>query len=438
MNHYLHTFFTVIAFIVSCTTAQGMTSTDTFSQWFADSTLRADYIFAGNAKAQHIALDELRCAKGWYGRRVNMDKPALRGNGMVTMTDAATGTVIYSTSFSTLFQEWQTTEEAASNWKSFENVFQLPMPHRNATIKVTLFDTRNRVSASYEHLLKVGDILIRPLPASHTAPHRVLHRGGDSRECIDVAIVAEGYTAEEAATFYEDAQKACDEILKYEPFSSHRSDFNFTAVALESAESGISIPGKGLWKQTALESSFDTFYSPRYLTTLRLKKLHDALANIPYEHIIILANTENYGGGGIYNSYTLTAAHHPLCLPVTVHEFGHSFGGLADEYYYDDQYEEFYFPDIEPWEQNITTLVDFGRKWEGMLPKGTPVPTPGGETDENDMEHIGVYEGAGYQSKGVFRAFRNCRMKTNEAERFCKVCETAIRRVIAHQVRPAE
>ena len=216
------------------------------------------------------------------------------------------------------------------------------------------------------------------------------------------------------------------------------ANFNFTAVALESRESGVSIPHEHLWKDTALGASFDTFYSERYLTTLRLKKLHDSLAGIPYEHIIILANTDNYGGGGIYNSYTLTAAHNSLCLPVTVHEFGHSFGGLGDEYFYDDQYEQFYFPGIEPWEQNLTTLADFGKKWYDMLPEGTPIPTPHAGLAGNDMEHIGVYEGGGYQSKGVYRAFMDCRMKTNNTERFCAVCERAIERVIIHHIKSLE
>ena len=198
------------------------------------------------------------------------------------------------------------------------------------------------------------------------------------------------------------------------------------AVGAASQDSGVSIPGKRDWKDTALGSHFDTFYSDRYLTTLRIRTLHDMLAGIPYEHIIILANTDNYGGGGIYNSYTLTTARHSDFRPVVVHEFGHSFAGLADEYYYDDQYVEFYYPEVEPWEQNITTLKDFSAKWQDMLPEGTAYPTeliPG-------SGKIGVYEGAGYQSKGVFRSYEDCRMKTNTATEFCPVCRRALERLI--------
>lgn len=401
-----------------------------FDRWFTDATLRVDYVFSGTAKTQAIAVDELRRGEGWFGRRVNLDKVPVRGNGQITMTDVETGTIIYRMSFSTLFQEWQTSEEATRLTKSFENVFQLPMPRKDADITVKLFDTHDQVTANYTHRVKVDDILIRPILPAVVADHRIIWQGGDSREAIDVIIVAEGYTREEANVFYADAQTACSELLKYSPFSDYKDCFNFTAVALESDESGVSIPHDKVWKKTALSSSFDTFYSNRYLTTLRLKQLNDALAGIPYEHIIILANTDNYGGGGIYNSYTLTAAHHRMFKPVTVHEFGHSFAGLADEYFYDDQYEEFYFPDVEPWEQNITTLKDFDSKWADMLPEKTLVPTPTKGLDDTDMKHIGVYEGGGYQSKGVYRPFVDCRMRTNEVPEFCKVCERAIGRVI--------
>ncbi|WP_289188252.1 M64 family metallopeptidase, partial [uncultured Bacteroides sp.] len=139
-------------------------------------------------------------------------------------------------------------------------------------------------------------------------------------------------------------------------------------------------------------------------------------------------NTEEYGGGGIYNSYTLTTAHHPMFRPVVVHEFGHSFGGLADEYFYDDDVMTDTYPlDVEPWEQNISTRIDFSSKWEDMLAQKTPVPTP---TSESKTYRVGVYEGAGYSAKGIYRPADNCRMRTNEYPTFCPVCERAIRRVI--------
>ena len=378
-----------------------------------DKTLRVDYIFSGTDKSVEISLDEMSCFDGWAGRRVNTDAVPVRGNGQISLADAQTGKVLYRQSFSTLFQEWQTTEEATKVRKAFENVFLLPMPQSKAVVRVELYDFWGSIYASLNHEVDPSDILIRkidPVPA----PHRYLHQGGTSEECIDVAIVAEGYTEEEIEKFYAQAQIAMDAILSHAPFGDYKDRFNFVAVALESEDSGVSVPGEGEWKKTALGSHFNTFYMDRYLTTLRLRQMHDKLCGIPYEHIVILANTDTYGGGGIFNSYTLTTAGHKAFKPVVVHEFGHSFAGLADEYYYDDQYVEYYYPDSEPWEQNITTMVDFESKWKDMVDAGT----------------AGVYEGAGYQSKGVFRPAEDCRMHTNVAEMFCPVCQRAIARVI--------
>ena len=400
-------------------------------------TLRIDYIFSGTDKAQEISLDEMSVFDGWAGRRVNLDEAPLRGNGQISLADLETGKVIYRQSFSTLFQEWQTTEEATRVRKSFENVFLVPMPSAPAVVKVELYDFRGGVSASLAHVVDPKDILIRHLDPQ-PAPHKYLLKSCSVEDCIDVAIVAEGYTVGEMDKFYEQAQVAMDAILAHEPFGQYKDRFNFVAIALPSEDSGVSVPGEGEWKKTALGAHFNTFYMDRYLTTLRLRQMHDRLCGVPYEHIVILANTDTYGGGGIFNSYTLTTAGHPSFKPVVVHEFGHSFAGLADEYYYDDQFVEYYYPDCEPWEQNITTLFDFESKWNDMLPKIIGIPTAPVEGNIWKKFHegvsmesmVGVYEGAGYQSKGVYRPFPDCRMKTNAAESFCPVCQRAIARII--------
>ena len=390
-------------------------------------TLRVDYDFSGNAKVQHIALSELCSLPGWAGRHVNMDSVPLHGNGDITLTDVATHEVIYRHSFSTLFQEWLSTEEATLSARSFENTFLLPMPKREAEVCIQLYDNKGGVQTSFTHRVDPHDILIRQLDHAPIPPHRYLLRSGSAQDKIDVAIVAEGYTAQQADLFYADAQKAVNAILSHEPFKHMADRFNFIAVAAASADSDVSVPKEGLWRNTALSSHFSTFYSDRYLTTLHQRDLHNLLARIPYEHIIILANTDTYGGGGIYNAYTLTTAHHTKFEPVVVHEFGHSFAGLADEYYYDDQYENYYSSDREPWEQNLTTLKDFGAKWQDLLPRGTQIPTP---PNERKVNRIGVYEGGGYMSKGVYRAYQDCRMKTNECAAFCPVCQRAITRMI--------
>lgn len=401
-----------------------------FSDYFEDKTLRVDYIFTGDAHKQAVYLDELSSLPQWAGRRQHLAELPLAGNGEITMKDKASGETIYRTSFSSLFQEWVSEEEATRVKKGFENSFLLPYPKKEAVITIALKDVRHQVNASLTHEVKPKDILIRQRGTSRITPHRYLLQSGNTEDCIDVAILAEGYTEQEMDLFYNDAQIACDALFSHQPFKKLKNRFNIVAVASPSQDSGVSIPGQGEWKSTAVGSHFNTFYSDRYLTTSRVKSIHNWLAGIPYEHIIILANTDTYGGGGIYNSYTLTTAHHPQFSPVVVHEFGHSFGGLADEYAYTEAPSPQYPYDIEPWEPNITTLVYFDSKWKDMVPAGTPIPTPI-ETNEADLyTKVGLYEGAGYTQKGIYRPTTECRMKINEAPVFCPVCQRSLERLI--------
>ena len=411
-----------------CLIAVSSTRAQVFADHFADKTLRVDYIFNGNASGQAICLDGLSALPTWAGRKHHLAELPLQGNGQIVMRNAASGKTIYTTSFSSLFQEWLETDEAWNVTKGFENTFLLPYPLQPVEIEITLLDPRRNVRASMKHIVHPNDVLIEQKGNSHITPHKYLLHNDSPEKCIDVAILAEGYTLQEMQTFYEDADIACKSIFDHEPFKSMKKRFNVVAVASPSTDSGVSVPRLNEWKHTAFGSHFSTFYSDRYLTTSRVKAIHDALAGIPYEHIIILANTEEYGGGGIYNSYTLTTAHHPMFRPVVVHEFGHSFGGLADEYFYDNDVMTDTYPlDIEPWEQNISTQVDFAAKWKDMLSENTPVPTPA-EVSENYP--TGVYEGGGYSAKGIFRPAENCRMRTNEYPAFCPVCQRALRRII--------
>ena len=401
-----------------------------FSDWFEEKTLRTDYIFTGNARQQEVCLDELSMLPQWAGRRHHLNELPLAGNGEITMKDKATGTVIYRTSFSSLFQEWLGEEEATRVKKGFENSFLLPFPKKEAIVTISLKNAHQQVSASLTHEIRPDDVLIHQRGTAHITPHRYIHQSGSVEDCIDVAILAEGYTEAEMDLFYQDAEATCEALFSHEPFKKLKSRFNLVAVASPSADSGVSIPLKDEWKSTAVSSHFSTFYSDRYLTTSRVKSIHNWLAGIPYEHVIILANTDTYGGGGIYNSYTLTTAHHPQFKPVVVHEFGHSFGGLADEYAYTDAPSPLYPYSIEPWEQNITTMVDFESKWKDMVPEGTPVPTPSKTKESEIYTSVGVYEGAGYTTKGIYRPATECRMKINEAPAFCPVCQRALERLI--------
>lgn len=400
-----------------------------FDRHFTDSTLRIDYIFSGTNRTQHIAVDKLSKTTGWYGRRRHLAQLPLEGNGQIDVLDPATGDTLYRHSFSTLFQEWQETEEATRLEKSFENTFLIPFPKHPVDVVCRLVDAHRSVRSQLRHRIDPHDILIRDRSREVQTTWQYVRQGGDPRESIDVAFVAEGFTQDQMGDFLAMCDSSVMALAEHEPFRSMMDRFNFIAVMPGSRENGISVPRRGEWFDTALSSSFDTFYMDRYLTTLHLQRLYDVMTGIPFEHFIILANTTEYGGGGIYNSYTMASAKSKkFKLEVIVHEFGHSFGGLGDEYAYDDMYETHYPADTEPWEPNLTTLKDFGSKWQDMLPAGTAIPTvPDGR---GLTTKVGVYEGAGYQSKGVYRPVQECRMKVNQVKEFCPVCQRAMRQII--------
>lgn len=384
-----------------------------FDEWFSDSTLRLDYVFAGDASHQELYVDQLSKMPRWYGRRSRLAELPLAGNGQITVRAHCSQQVIYRHSFSTLFQEWLSTDEAKHTRRSFENVFLVPFPRDTVDVTIELLDFHNQVQSSMTHMVVPTDILIRRVGERSNSPYVTLQQAADTNRCIHIAYVPEGYTADEIPVFLNHCHQAMEALFRHEPFKALRTRFNVVALTTPSVDSGVSDPGEGRWLNTILGSHFDTFYSKRYLTTLHLKQLHNLLAGTPYEHIIILANTTHYGGGGIYNSYNLSYTGGEQFEPVVVHEFGHSFGGLGDEYPYGDS-DPMYFADAEPWEPNLTTLHDFSMKWQNLIDEG----------------RAGLVEGGGYLSKGVWRGQENCRMRTNEEPDFCPVCQQALRRLI--------
>ena len=419
----------IIAITISAIVCANVIAQD-FDTYFNDRTLRLDYIFSGNKARQDISLAEMYSMPHWYGKKQRLSQIPVEGNGQITVRPHRNDSVIYKNSFSTLFQEWLSYDEAAGPGKAFENVFLVPMPKDTVDITVELRDNRRNVTAAYTHTVIPTDILIRHSGEHGTTPYETLQQANDTSRCIHIAFVAEGYTNAEMDTYIKDAKDATEAIFAHEPFKSARDRFNIIAVKSVSNESGTSEPSKGIWKDTSLSSHFDTFYSNRYLTTLNLATLHDRLAGTPYEHIIILVNTDEYGGGGILNSYVLSMTHHPMFKPVVAHEFGHSFGGLADEYAYDFEQIPMYPHDVEPWEPNITTRHDFHGKWEKLIQPGTPIPTPESENPDTISSKIGLFEGAGYSMKGVYRGMQDCRMRTNENPEFCTICRNALQRLI--------
>ena len=415
---------TVMA-IVLCTTSKAQD----FNKYFTDNTLRINFILGGNQNKEDILIENLQAMPKWYGRKNNLSEFPVEGNAQYELKDHKTGTTIYRNSLSTLFQEWQTYPEAKQTNRSFENVILTPMPKDTVDLSIYIRNNRREVIKSMTETIVPNDILIRKSGKDIT-PYTVIQTAKDTTKCIHIAFLAEGYTEKEMDKFLSDAQIATEAIFSHEPFKTYRERFNIVAVKSPSKESGTSVPRMNIWKNTALGTNFDTFYSERYLTTLNLNKVHDWLAGTPYEHIIILVNTDVYGGGGILNFYNLVSTGHKYYKPVTVHEFGHSFAGLADEYAYENEPLEMYPKDIEPWEANITTLVDFKGKWEKLIKKGTTVPTPISKKEETIKNKVGLFQGAGYNTKDIYRGVQDCRMKTNSYPEFCIVCRNAIEKLI--------
>lgn len=434
-----------------------MAMAQSFDEYFEDNTLRLDYIFAGNAKVQSIYLEDLKKQDRWAGRKNRLAEKFLNGNGQVTVRDHATQKVIYVTTFSSLFQEWIQDKEAKSVNRAFETSYNVPFPKASIDVTVTLTDCHHKVIASMTHTVDPKDILIRHV-GKNGIPFRYIWKGNpdvqgaankgeaDITGCVDLAILAEGYTEAQMDKFYADCERSVEALFEREPFKSLKNKFNVVAVAAPSLESGPSLPHSNVWNVTAASTNYDTFYSQRYLTTKNMHRVYDLLSGVPFEHIMVLVNSDIYGGGGIYNQVTVATSDHPTFKQVFVHEFGHSYGGLGDEYAYDDMDEIWYPSDVEPWEPNLTTLKDFSKKWADLMPKNQPIPTPLDPTvpDNKDVDLnnakqmaklnactqvVGVFEGAGYQSKGCYRPAQECRMKINEVQDFCPVCARAIRRI---------
>ena len=460
-------FFTIITVMATCSAMAQQ-----FDDFFESRTLRLDYVFAGNHDAQQIYLEQMYVTPQWAGRKSRLADVPLKGNGQIQVKDHATGQTLFVHTFSTLFQEWLATEEATKVSKAFATSYNVPMPKQPVDITVSLLDFHGKVVTTLTHTVDPADILIRQI-GDNGIPYHYVWKGKtvetqnlaspdqpgkrnymptegplggqpDITGCIDLAIVAEGYTRTQMGKFYSDCQRVVDALFAHEPFTSMKDRFNVVAVAAESLTSGPSVPHLGRWSNTPVGTHYDTFYSDRYLMTQDIHRLYDVLSGVPFEHIIVLVNSDTYGGGGIYNQITVTTSDHPTFHQVLVHEFGHAYAGLGDEYFYDDAYESMYPADTEPWEPNLTTLVDFQSKWADMLPKGTAIPTPPDPkvpnyrkiTNEKEQrlldaatQRVGVFEGGGYQSKGVYRPAQECRMKINEVQNFCPVCSRAIRQI---------
>jgi hypothetical protein len=396
-----------------------------FETYFTDRQLRVDFALSGNDKFQAAALIQLREEPVWGGPHKNLIDPFEFGGYMVKVYDKASGKLIYSRGFDTLFEEWLATEQAKKETQSWTNSLVLPFPKDSSVMKLLArsisgdgFDTLMTLTIDPASIfIDRGKLFDNEV--------KIIQSNGNPQEMIDLVFVAEGYKAEEKDKFMADAKRFTDSLFVIPPFDEYRNKFNVTAVMVASSESGTDLSGKGIFRNTALNTGFYTFGTERYLTTQDMKSIRDAVWNVPCDAIFLLVNSDVYGGGGMYNFYAIGTADNARTIHVFVHEFGHSFAGLADEYFYDDEYSNVFDLKVEPWKPNITTLVDFQRKWKNMLPKDTPVPTP---LKAPYKDELGVFEGGGYVSKGVYRPMDHCMMR--DYRPFCPVCNKTIRQMI--------
>lgn len=398
-----------------------------YDKYFTDKVLRFDFMFSGNSQKTIVYPVGLKEEPIFAGSRTNLIDPFNSGNFRYEVFDEAENILIYSKGFCTLYQEWQTTSEAKKIERSFYEVATMPYPKNKIKFKISVREKTGQFSPLYEVSIDPSDYFIRKEKPVNAKYSRV-YGNGDPDKSVDLAFIAEGYTADEMGKFREDVKKLADALFAEAPFVEYKNKFNIWAVEAVSQESGTDVPGEKIYVNTILNSSFYTFDTDRYLTTQDIKSVNDFAAVVPHDNIVVLINSSRYGGGGVYNYYSGTTSGHALSLKVFVHEFGHGFTGLADEYYSSSvAYDEFYPLNVEPWEPNITTMVDFDSKWKKMIAKETPVPTP---AEEKYNGVTGLFEGGGYSAKGIFRPELDCRMKSNGPKGFCSVCQKAIKDMI--------
>lgn len=398
-----------------------------FEQLFEEGVMRIDLVFSGTAEETSYALSGVKKEAYYGGSRSNLMDPFDYGDHKYVVKDKASGEPIFSRTYCTLFREWQTTGESQSVRRAYPHVLRFPWPRASVVVEVHDRNKAGEFHMSWSGIFDPASIYTDPgNPFEFESVDMEIN--GPTGDRVDILFLAEGYAEDEMDKFLEDARRSAGYIFSEEPFKSKRQLFNVRAVKSASRDSGTDIPGQGVWKNTVMNSSFYTFGVERYMTTMDYKSVCDVAACAPYDQIYILVNTEKYGGGGIYNHYSISAADNLQSRAVVIHEFGHAFGGLADEYFTSAVAYSDYFPlDVEPWAPNLTTLVDFPSKWKHMIAEGVPVPTP---AEEANKEVIGVYEGGGYVAKGVYRPMIDCRMHTNDAA-FCPVCSVALEKMLA-------
>ena len=455
---------------------QSLISQTEYKEYFTDDALRIDYFHSGTKEKEIITIDQMYRVAPWAGSRENLIDTLNAGYYMIRVFDLKSNKLIYSYGFSNLFNEWQTTEEAIKGaWKTIHETVLIPYPKNEVQVEFWRRDKE-------EYFTKlIFNSIIDPKSYSINNEERDSNviildsiKNGDYSHKVDLVIMGEGFTSDEFEKFLNVAHSLSDTLFTISPFKEYSKQFNIYFVLKPSRDSGVDDPRKGIFHNTSLNASFNTFNTQRYMMTFDTKSVHDVASMVPYDAIIILVNTETYGGGGIYNYYACTSAFNKWSAYIYIHEFGHSFAGLDDEYYTSDvAYSDFHPAGTEPWEVNVTALLDPQNiKWKKYVSEGVPIPTPWDKEkyDKKSLEYreglnslikkkaseaevekfkkhrqkwlddffakhkyhgkIGAFEGAGYSSKGLYRPSLNCIMFSKGLSDFDVVCRNAIEKRI--------
>ncbi len=447
---------------------------DRFAADFTDRTMRVDYFHSGDASEEHISLDQVVSDGPWPGSRTQLLDELNLGKYFFEVVDRETNRVLYSRGFSSIYGEWETTPEAKKVWRTYHESLRFPWPRRPVQVTLKKRDAQNAFRELWTTVIDPNSRFV--VPADLPPPGQVwtLFENGPAAEKVDLLLLGEGYTRAEMDKFHADAQRLVDALFQHEPFRSRKQDFNVRAIDLPAAQSGVSHPHAGVFRRSPLSAHYSTFDSERYVLSADNRTLRNIASAAPYESLVILLNERTYGGGGIYNLQATVPADNAFAVYVFVHEFGHHFADLGDEYYTSDVAYETGAAELpEPWEANITALHDPAKlKWKDLVEAGTPLPTPWDKQEfekhsrevqekrrklraagapEEEMEklfrqqqefetkflagmkysgRVGAFEGARYEAKGLYRPAADCIMFTRDEVGFCPVCRLALERVI--------
>jgi hypothetical protein len=440
----------------------------------APRTMRVDYYHTGNDHQEMFSLDRVVIEPlPWPGNMAKTVDDTNLGKYFFEVRDQASGRVLYSRGFASIFGEWETTAEAKKMNRTFSESLRFPAPEAPVIITLLKRDAENKFAEIWKTEIDPKSQFVDTARPPAPGPLLELQKSGDPATKVDFLILGDGYTAAERGKFEKDARRLMDILFSTSPFKEHHADFNVWGLCPPSEQSGISRPSTGVHHRTPMGATYDAFGSERYILTFDNRRFRDVASYAPYEFVEILANGKTYGGGGIFNLYSTVAADSLWSPYVFVHEFGHHFAGLADEYYTSDVA---YLPPqhkVEPWEPNVTALLDpAALKWKDLVTPGTPTPTPWSKeafeaysreiqarrreirkqnqpesamdalfTEEKKHEDallagdkysnaVGAFEGANYEAKGYYRPQENCIMFTR-LNRFCAVCRRAIEKIIS-------